>query len=93
MGALQHWIESTVALGWIDESKVPTEVGSVLATQLELATQPAGRAYAWPQASELERKARCKALLDKGDRVAAVKLYRSETQASLPVAMEAFGLK
>jgi len=38
-------------------------------------------------------KARCQALLDKGERVAAVKLYRSETRASLPAAMQALGLK
>lgn len=38
-------------------------------------------------------KARCKALLDSGDRVAAVKLYRAETRTSLQAAMQALGLK
>jgi hypothetical protein len=36
---------------------------------------------------------RCRALLTGGDRVAAVKLYRTETNASLPAAMRALGLK
>lgn len=43
------------------------------------------------QAADL--KARCQALLDIGDRVAAVKLYRTETRSSLPAAMQVLGLK
>lgn len=50
------------------------------------------------KAQQQEKKAsnlknRCQALIDNGDRVAAVKLYRSETRTSLPAAMQALGLK
>lgn len=38
-------------------------------------------------------KARCQSLIDRGDRVAAVKLYRTETGASLAAAMQALDLK
>lgn len=38
-------------------------------------------------------KARCQALLATGNRVAAIKLYRTETRTSLPAAMQALGLK
>lgn len=40
-----------------------------------------------------ELMARCHALLKQGNRVAAVKLYRSETRANLLAAMKALGLK
>lgn len=36
---------------------------------------------------------RCEALVNGDDKVAAVKLYRAETGASLPDAMRALGLK
>lgn len=38
-------------------------------------------------------KARCQVLLDRGDRVAAVKLYRAEARCTLAAAMQALGLK
>lgn len=43
------------------------------------------------KASDLET--RCLALLEQGNRVAAVKLYRTEAKVSLPAAMKALGLK
>lgn len=44
-------------------------------------------------AKAADLKARCQELLDQGDRVAAVKLYRSEALCSLVAAMKALGLK
>lgn len=46
-----------------------------------------------PETKESNLKARCQALLDQGDRVAAVKLYRTETKANLAVAMQELGLR
>lgn len=40
---------------------------------------------------EADLLARCKALLDAGKRVDAVRLYRAETGASLSLAMKALG--
>lgn len=56
-GALQHWIESTVALGLLDGEKRPTQAGIEMAHHLSLTDLPTGRAYLWPRASELESKA------------------------------------
>lgn len=41
----------------------------------------------------LDLMSRCKALLDAGKRVDAVKLYRSETRVGLAAAMKALGVK
>lgn len=43
--------------------------------------------------SHLDLLDRCKAILSRGDRVEAVKLYRSETRCSLQAAMHDLGLK
>lgn len=43
--------------------------------------------------SRLDLLDRCKAILARGGRVEAVRLYRSETRSSLPAAMQALGLK
>lgn len=57
LGALKQWVASTQALGLIGSGNQPTAKGQLIADQLELTKQPAGRAYLWPHSDRLTAKA------------------------------------
>lgn len=45
--ALDHWIEETRRLGWIERSGAPTELGREVYLIMDLALQPDGRYHFW----------------------------------------------
>jgi hypothetical protein len=61
--ALEHWVTSTAAHGLVtwdltDSYKAqPTPAGTQLYQQLDLGSNPAGRAYLWPRALDLVNQA------------------------------------
>lgn len=61
-GALQFWIDSTVALGLVNAQHEPTPLGESISRRIGLTSQPSGRATLWRDALEIEKRAG--ALLD-----------------------------